>query len=76
MKGGGGGPETGVASSSRLCPTKRRLWSWNEAGGQGGLRELVGGDVGGAAAVAGGGLGPLDVEVQQLHLWEGHLNSF
>lgn len=44
--------------------------------GQGGLRELVGGDVGGAAAVAGGGLGPLDVEVQQLHLWEGNLNSF
>lgn len=34
---------------------------------------LVGGDVGGAAAVAGGGLGPLDVEVEQLHLsgrWE------
>lgn len=34
---------------------------------------LVGGDVGGAAAGAGGGLGPLDVEVEQLHLsgrWE------
>lgn len=29
---------------------------------------LVGGDVGGAAAVAGGGLGPLDVQVEQLHL--------
>ncbi len=32
------------------------------------LWELVGGDVGGAAAVAGGGLGPLDVQVEQLHL--------
>ncbi len=31
--------------------------------------ELVGGDVGGAAAVAGGGLGSLDVQVEQLHLW-------
>lgn len=29
---------------------------------------LVGGDVRGAAAVAGGRLGPLDVEVEQLHL--------
>lgn len=29
---------------------------------------LVGRDVGGAAAVAGGGLGPLDVQVEQLHL--------
>lgn len=32
------------------------------------LQELVRGDVGGAAAVAGGGLGPLDVQVEQLHL--------
>lgn len=31
--------------------------------------ELVGGDVRGAAAVA-GGLGPLDVQVEQLHLSE------
>lgn len=36
------------------------------------LQELVGGDVGGAAAVAGGGLGPLDVQVEQLHLQEGN----
>lgn len=28
----------------------------------------VGGDVGGAAAVAGGGLRPLDVKVEELHL--------
>lgn len=35
-------------------------------------RGLVGGDVGGAAAVAGGGLGSLDVEVEQLHLSEGN----
>lgn len=32
------------------------------------LWELVGGDVGGAAAVAGGSLSPLDVQVEQLHL--------
>ena len=31
----------------------------------------VGRDVGGAAAVAGGGLSPLDVQVEQLHLLEG-----
>lgn len=36
---------------------------------------LVGGDVGGAAAVAGGGLGPLDVEVEQLHLAAGQLRQ-
>lgn len=36
--------------------------------------ELVGGDVGGAAAVA-GGLGSLDVQVEQLHLSEGN-NQF
>lgn len=39
------------------------------------LWELVGGDVRGAAAVAGGGLGPLDVQVEQLHLWEGNSSS-
>ena len=33
---------------------------------------LVGGDVRGAAAVAGGGLRPLDVQVEQLHLQEGN----
>lgn len=38
--------------------------------GEGEGAELVGGDVGGAAAVA-GGLGPLDVQVEKLHLWEG-----
>lgn len=36
------------------------------------LWELVGGDVGGAAAVAGGGLSSLDVQVEQLHLEEGN----
>lgn len=36
--------------------------------------ELVGGDVRGAAAVA-GGLGSLDVQVEQLHLSEGN-NQF
>lgn len=39
------------------------------AGSGSGPRALaVGGDVGGAAAVAVGGLGPFDVEVQELHL--------
>ena len=37
--------------------------------------ELVGGDVGGAAAVAGGGLSSLDVQVQQLHLQEGNIQN-
>lgn len=41
---------------------------WEEEEEEG--AELVGGDVGGAAAVA-GGLGPLDVQVEKLHLWEG-----
>lgn len=44
-----------------LCGVSGRRWM-RSCGG------LVGGDVGGAAAVAGGGLGPLDVQVEQLHL--------
>lgn len=47
------------------------LQRW-EVMGEGRKRGLVGGDVGGAAAVAGGGLGSLDVEVEQLHLSEGN----
>lgn len=39
---------------------------WMESGAR-----LIGGDIGGAAAVAGRGLGPLDVQVKQLHLLGG-----
>lgn len=42
-----------------------------EGRGYGGGAGLVGGDVRGAAAVA-GGLGSLDVQVEQLHLSEGN----
>lgn len=59
----------GAALCSTVLVFVRSEWVTVRSGGGG----LVGGDVGGAAAVAGGGLGPLDVEVEQLHLsgrWE------
>lgn len=62
--GGWGGP----ALCNVVLVFVRSEWVTVQSGGG-----LVGGDVGGAAAVAGGGLGPLDVEVEQLHLsgrWE------
>lgn len=48
------------------------LQRWEMMGEAGRELGLVGGDVRGAAAVAGGGLGSLDVEVEQLHLSEGN----
>lgn len=61
---------TGGDVSCRASPADGMKQSVNAAGSC--RSSLVGGDVGGAAAVARGGLRPLDVQVEQLHLQKGN----